>query len=60
MFMSSFDKQKLIEERIRDLRRELEENLELHAALRENQKKSPRIRTKRSFSDLMWKILARS
>jgi hypothetical protein len=58
--MPSFDKQKLIEERIRDLRLELEENLELLAALRERQKKSPRIRTKRSFYELMWKILARS
>jgi hypothetical protein len=58
--MFSFDKQKLIEQRILDLRRELEENLELHAALKEKHKKSPRIRMKSSFSDLMWKILARS
>ena len=60
MFMPTFDEQKLLEQRIRELRRELEANLERYTALKGRGESSPRIRTKRPFSDLLSKILAKA
>jgi len=59
MFTPVFDKQKFLEQRIREIRQELEATLKLHAALRAQEQGSQKIRAKKSFSDVLSKMFAK-
>jgi hypothetical protein len=59
MFTTVFDKQKFLEQRIREIRQELEATLKLHAALKAQEQGSPKIRVKKSFTDVLSKMFAK-